>query len=259
MLFRSGKMTVRRSFELSLNTGISLAVTKAYGADPKKFVAGLKRFHLHETTGVMIPGEAIPTLRSPGEKGWSGVSMPWMSIGYEVALTPLQTLTFYNAVANNGKMMQPQFVDHISRNGKVIEKFAPKVIDPKICSEATLDIVHGLLQGVVDSGTATNLRAAHFAIAGKTGTAEKPGADGKYDPNVLFSSFAAIFPARAPRYVIVLALDEPQRTSENANLATGGAVAAPAVGRVVARITPFLSTPNANPPTERRSGGDRKP
>lgn len=103
-------------------------------------------------------------MRNPGEKGWSGVSLPWMSIGYEVALTPLQVLTFYNAVANNGRLMQPQFVDHVSRNGKTTERFEPKELNPAICSKATLDVVHGFLQGVVDSGTATNLRSAHFAM-----------------------------------------------------------------------------------------------
>ncbi|MBL7940145.1 MAG: transpeptidase family protein [Flavobacteriales bacterium] len=215
-----GKMTVRRSFELSLNTGISLAVTKAYGNDPKKFVDGLKRFHLHETTGVMIPGEAIPTLRSPGEKGWSGVSMPWMSIGYEVALTPLQTLTFYNAVANNGRMMQPQFVDHISRNGKVIEEFAPKVIDPKICSDATLDIVHGLLQGVVDSGTAMNLRAAHFTIAGKTGTA-RIARNGNYNDVLYQASFVGYFPANAPKYSCIVVVNGPTMSGIYGNVVAG--------------------------------------
>ena len=214
------KMTVRRSFELSLNTGISLAVTKAYGKEPKKFVDGLKRFHLHETTGVMIPGEAIPTLRSPGEKGWSGVSMPWMSIGYEVALTPLQTLTFYNAVANNGKMMQPQFVDHISRNGRTIEKFAPKVIDPKICSDATLEIVHGLLQGVVDSGTATNLRTAHFAIAGKTGTA-RIARNGNYNDVLYQASFVGYFPANAPKYSCIVVVNGPTMSGVYGNVVAG--------------------------------------
>lgn len=215
-----GKMTVRRSFELSLNTGISLAVTKAYAKDPKKFVDGLKRSHLHETTGVMIPGEAIPTLRSPGEKGWSGVSLPWMSIGYEVAVTPLQTLTFYNAVANNGTMMQPQFVDHISRNGRTIEKFAPKVIDPKICSDATLEIVHGLLQGVVDSGTATNLKAAHFTIAGKTGTA-RIARNGNYNDVLYQASFVGYFPANAPKYSCIVVVNGPTMSGIYGNVVAG--------------------------------------
>ena len=127
---------------------------------------------LDRPTGVLLPGEPSPTLRSPGDKGWSGVSLPWMSIGYEVSLTPLQTLTFYNAVANNGRMMKPRFVSHITHNGKVTSKFEPQVVIEKIASDRTLDIVQGMLQGVVDSGTATNLRAAHFAIAGKTGTAQ---------------------------------------------------------------------------------------
>lgn len=214
------KMTVRRSFELSLNTGISLAVHKAFQKEPMKFVEGLKRFHLHEPTGVMIPGEAVPTLRSPGEKGWSGVSMPWMSIGYEVAITPLQTLTFYNAVANDGKMMQPQFVDRISRNGKTIHTFTPKVLDPKICSDATLEIVHGMLQAVVDSGTATNLKAAHFKIAGKTGTA-RIAKNGNYNEVQYQASFVGYFPANAPKYSCIVVVNGPTMSGIYGNVVAG--------------------------------------
>ncbi len=214
------KMTVRRSFELSLNTGISLAVHKAFQKEPKKFVEGLKRFHLHEPTGVMIPGEAVPTLRSPGEKGWSGVSMPWMSIGYEVAITPLQTLTFYNAVANDGKMMQPQFVDRISRNGKTIHTFEPKVLDAKICSDATLEIVHGMLQAVVDSGTATNLKAAHFKIAGKTGTA-RIAKNGNYNEVQYQASFVGYFPADAPKYSCIVVVNGPTMSGIYGNVVAG--------------------------------------
>ncbi len=217
-----GKMTVRRSFELSLNTGISLAVTKAYGKDPKKFVEGLKRFHLNEATGVMIPGEAVPTLRGPGEKGWSGVSLPWMSIGYEVALTPLQTLTFYNAVANNGRMMQPQFVTQVSRNGRVAEEFEPRVLNERICGDRTLATVRGLLQGVVDSGTATNLKAAHFAIAGKTGTAQILR-NGSYKQNGVSyqASFVGYFPADAPKYSCIVVVNGPTMSGIYGNVVAG--------------------------------------
>jgi cell division protein FtsI (penicillin-binding protein 3) len=216
-----GRITVQRAFELSSNTGISLVVHKAYQNDPKRFVEGLKRLGLHAPTGVMIPGEPVPTLRSPGEKGWSKVSLPWMSIGYEVALTPLQTLSFYNAVANDGRLMQPQFVDRISRNGKVVERMEPKVLDPAICSKATLDIVHGMLQGVVDSGTAVNLKAAHFKIAGKTGTA-RIAKNGSYVHEVQYqASFVGYFPADAPKYSCIVVVNGPTMSGYYGNVVAG--------------------------------------
>ncbi|WKZ65181.1 MAG: penicillin-binding protein [Flavobacteriales bacterium] len=216
------KVTVRRAFELSLNTGVSLAVHKAYGKEPKRFIEGLRRMRLHEPTGVMIPGEAVPTLRGPGEKGWSGISLPWMSIGYEVALTPLQMLTFYNAVANNGRMMQPQLVTRVSRNGRTVEEFEPRVLNERICSDRTLATVRELLQGVVDSGTATNLRSAHFAIAGKTGTAQV-ARNGSYKQHGLSyqASFAGYFPADAPKYSCIVVVNGPTMSGYYGNIVAG--------------------------------------
>lgn len=216
------KVTVQRAFELSLNTGISLAVTQAYGKEPKRFVEGLKRMHLHEATGVMIPGEALPTLRGPGEKGWSGVSLPWMSIGYEVALTPLQQLTFYNAVANNGRMVQPQLVTQVSRNGRTVEEFKTRVLNERICSDQTLAVVRQLLQGVVDSGTAKNLRNAHFPIAGKTGTAQI-SRNGSYKQHGVSyqASFAGYFPADAPKYSCIVVVNGPTTSGYYGNVVAG--------------------------------------
>lgn len=218
-----GRITVQRAFEVSSNTGISVAVNRAYEKQPRKFIEGLKRMGIGEPTGVMIPGEGRPVLRGPGEKGWSGVSLPWMSIGYEVAMTPLQTLTFYNAVANNGRMMQPQFVSHTSRNGQVIELMPPKVLNERICSERTLEIVHGMLRGVVDSGTAVNLRAAHFTIAGKTGTAQiaKGGAGYKGAGVTYKASFVGYFPADAPKYSCIVVVNGPTMSGFYGNVVAG--------------------------------------
>lgn len=217
-----GRITIQRAFELSSNTGISLAVTKAYGKDPKRFIAGLRRMGLHQPTGVMIPGEPVPTLRGPGEKGWSGVSLPWMSIGYESQLTPLQTLAFYNAVANDGRLVQPHFVNKVSRNGRTLEEFKPKVMNDRIASKATLDIVRGMLQGVVDSGTATNLRAAHFAIAGKTGTAQI-ARNGSYKQHGVSyqASFVGYFPADAPKYSCIVVVNGPTMSGYYGNVVAG--------------------------------------
>lgn len=217
-----GRITVQRALEVSANTGISLAVYKAYQKDPKRFVEGLKRMGLHQPTGVMVPGEPVPTLRGPGEKGWSGVSLPWMTIGYEVALTPLQVLTFYNAVANKGRMLQPQFVSRITRNGRTVEEFAPKVMNERIASEATLAAVHDMLVGVVDSGTATNLKAAHFKIAGKTGTAQIARNGSYKEHGVSYqASFVGYFPADAPKYSCIVVVNGPTTSGYYGNVVAG--------------------------------------
>ncbi|MBK8228868.1 MAG: transpeptidase family protein [Flavobacteriales bacterium] len=220
--YKDRKVTVRRAFEASLNTGCSQAVMKAFQKDPKRFVEGLKRMRLHELTGVMIPGEAVPTLRSPGEKFWSCTSLPWMSIGYEVAVTPLQMLTFYNAVANNGRMMQPQLVTQVSRDGRTIEEFEPSVLQERICSDKTLKIVHELLQGVVDSGTARNLHDAELRIAGKTGTAQILR-NGSYQQNgkSYQASFAGYFPADKPLYSCIVVVNGPTMSGYYANVVAG--------------------------------------
>ncbi|MFN6177696.1 MAG: penicillin-binding protein [Flavobacteriales bacterium] len=217
-----GRITVQRALEVSANTGISVAVHRAYQKDPKRFVEGLKRMGLHQPTGVLVPGEPVPTLRGPGEKGWSGVSLPWMSIGYEVALTPLQVLTFYNAVANKGRMMQPQFVERITRNGRTVEEFKPVVMNERIASESTIATVHDMLVGVVDSGTATNLKAAHFAIAGKTGTAQI-ARNGSYRENGVSyqASFVGYFPADAPKYSCIVVVNGPTTSGYYGNVVAG--------------------------------------
>lgn len=217
-----GRITVQRAFEVSSNTGISQAVYKAYQKEPRKFIEGLRRMGFGETLGVMIPGEAEPILYGPGERGWSGVSLPWMSIGYETTITPLQTLAFYNAVANGGRLMQPQFVRAISRNGKIIEELEPRVLKERICSRETLEIVHGMLQGVVDSGTATNLREAHFNIAGKTGTAQV-ARNGSYKQHGISyqASFVGYFPSDAPKYSCIVVVNGPSNNVYYGNWVAG--------------------------------------
>lgn len=215
-------VTVRRAFEASLNTGCSQAVLKAYKKDPKRFVDGLRRMRLHELTGVRVPGEGVPVLRSPGEELWSCTSLPWMSIGYEVALTPLQMLTFYNAVANGGRMMQPQLVTHVSRDGETIEEFQPTVLNERICSDRTLATVRELLQGVVDSGTAENLHGTDLRIAGKTGTAQI-ARNGSYKEHgkSYQASFAGYFPAEKPLYSCIVVVNGPTMSGYYANVVAG--------------------------------------
>jgi len=217
-----GRITVRRAFEVSSNTGISQVVHKAYRKEPARFVEGLKRLGLHETLGVPVPGEAVPVLRGPGEPGWSGLSLPWMSVGYETALTPLQILAFYNAVANDGRLMRPRFVTRITRNGKTIEQVPPVTINERICSKKTLEAARTMLRGVVDSGTAVNLRAAHFAIAGKTGTAQI-ARNGSYKQHGVSyqASFVGYFPADAPKYSCIVVVNGPTMSGYYGNVVAG--------------------------------------
>jgi cell division protein FtsI (penicillin-binding protein 3) len=219
-----GRISLRRALEVSSNTGISQAIDNAYKSDPKRFVEGLRGLGFGSTLGIRIPGEGMPVLRGPEDKKlWSGTSLPWMSIGYEVSLTPLRILTFYNAIANEGRMVQPQFVRSVSRNGKVIERFPPVTLNERICSKATLDKLRGVLEGVVDSGTAVNLRSAHFRIAGKTGTAQIASDKAGYKVNGVSyqASFVGYFPAGAPKYTCIVVVSSPSMRGVYGNVVAG--------------------------------------
>jgi cell division protein FtsI (penicillin-binding protein 3) len=217
-----GRITLRRAFEVSSNTGISVALDRAYGKEPQRFVDGLRRMGLHRKLGVPVPGEPEPVLRGPDAKEWSGISLPWMSIGYETMFTPLQILAFYNAVANDGKYMRPRFVERISRNGRTLKTFEPEVINGRICSPRTLGIVRELLQGVVDSGTATNLRGLHLTIAGKTGTAQV-ARNGSYKQHGVSyqASFVGYFPADKPLYSCIVVVNGPTTSGYYGNVVAG--------------------------------------
>ena len=141
------------------------------------FVDRLRDMDLHQELGLPIKGEGQPVIRYPGDKGWSGISLAWMSHGYEVALTPLQTLTFYNAIANGGEMVKPRLIKEVREWNKTIYQFDKEVINPSICSEETVAKVQNLLKDVVEkeSGTGHRLYSSNFSMAGKTGTAQVIG------------------------------------------------------------------------------------
>lgn len=217
-----GKITVQRAFELSSNVGISQVITKAYSEDPQKLVNRLKMMGLGSLVNVEIPGEAKPKIKNVEDKDWSGVTMPWMSIGYEVLQTPLQTLTFYNAVANNGKMMKPQFVKEIKENGVSYKKFDPIVLNPSIASSSTIKKAQFLLEGVVSrEGTAKNLDNHELKIAGKTGTAQIAMGIGGYKQKKYLASFAGYFPAENPEYSCIVVVYAPSTGSIYGNVVAG--------------------------------------
>ena len=202
-----GRISLAKAFELSSNTGIARLVYENYKNQPDKFVDRLYRMNLNNQLGLKIQGEGKPHIPKPGDSDWSGVTLAWMSYGYQISLTPLQLLTFYNAVANNGVMVKPRFVEEIRSQGKVIETSDVVVLNPAICSRETLAKVKKVMTQVVERGTATNIHTNAYAIAGKTGTCQMNyWKQGKPDYQ---SSFAGFFPADNPRYSIIVVVNNP--------------------------------------------------
>ncbi len=205
-----GLITIRQAFEHSSNVGISKVMQRAYKNDPSKFVAHLYAMDLNKPLGLKIAGEAHPVIYSPKDKKyWYLTSLPWMSVGYGLELTPLQLLTFYNAVANNGVEVKPRFVTAISDGGRIVKKFGVQVRNPQIASLSIIRKVQSLLVGVVQRGTAQSLKNNHFQIAGKTGTA-KISIGGKYIPGAYNATFVGYFPANDPQYSCIVVINRPK-------------------------------------------------
>jgi cell division protein FtsI (penicillin-binding protein 3) len=204
-----GEITIQQAFEKSSNV-FSQIINDAYKSEPTAYINRLKSFGLGDSIGIKIKGEPKPTLYEPGMRQWSGLSLPWMAIGYEVQQTPLQTLTFYNAVANNGKLMRPQFVKEVRRGNDVVETFEPEVVIKKICSDNTLNDVRTCLKGVVKRGTGQALQSAYFDIAGKTGTARILDNQNTMDSDKKYqASFTGYFPADNPIYSCIVVVSAP--------------------------------------------------
>lgn len=206
-------MTLRDVFQESSNVGISKLIQEEYGSDPSRFVERLYSFKLQDKLGLDIHGEQSPKIKDPSNKDqWSGVTLPWMSIGYEVALTPMQVLAFYNAVANGGDLLRPTFVEKVCNHQNVEEEFPAKVIKRAICSGATLKKLQALLEGVVTEGTAKRgFKGTPYTVAGKTGTVQmnywnrKKGEKTQYG-----ASFAGYFPADDPTYTCIVVITNPK-------------------------------------------------
>jgi cell division protein FtsI (penicillin-binding protein 3) len=219
-----GKLTVKEVFEKSSNVGTSKLIYEHYKDNPKEFVNRLYAMKLNQKLDLQIKGEGAPLIRYPGDKLWSGLSLPMMSHGYEVQLTPLQILTFYNAVANNGRMMRPRFVTEILHNGSVVKSFGTDVIVNSIASRSTIKKAKKMMEGVVEKGTAINLKNANYKIAGKTGTAQiardkygyRTGARMSYQ-----ASFVGYFPAENPLYSCIVVVNAPSNGVYYGNIVAG--------------------------------------
>lgn len=224
-----GTITIREAFEKSSNVAISKLVDLHFGSSPSKFMAYVEKAGLAKPFGLQLSGEGKPFFKKPGTKDWYGTSLPWISIGYECSLNPIHTLAFYNAVANNGVMIKPQFVKAVGRGNTVLETYQTEFIRDRIASEKTVKQLQELLEGVVLRGTAKNILNDNYKIAGKTGTAQKVVA-GKYT-ETYYTSFAGYFPADRPKYSMIVVIDSP-----NGLAAYGGDVSAPVFKEIADRI-----------------------
>lgn len=243
-----GRISIQNAFEVSSNV-IARVIYNAYKNEPERFIKRLRSFGLGDPLGIELPGEPVPTLYAPGSKMWSGISLAWMSIGYEVQQTPLQTLAFYNAIANNGKLVKPQFVSEIRRNNRVIKRYEPEVLIPQICSNSTLKTVKKCLEGVVERGTGVNLKSAFFSIAGKTGTARILNSDLRYGnrgEEKYQASFVGYFPANEPIYSCIVVISAPTKDIYGASVS--GTVFSAIANKVYASTLKYHKAINENSP-----------
>ena len=209
-----GTINVARALEVSSNIGVSYLIDKYYGHNPKKYVEGLYRIGIHEDLKLPLVGYHTPMIRMPDTKTtdrskyWSKTTLPWMSIGYETQIAPINTVAFYNAIANNGKLMQPRFVKQLMKNGEVIREFEPVVLKERIAKPQTIKTMQTILEHVVSQGLGKKAGSKSFKVAGKTGTAQVADQFGSYHSGVTryWLSFAGFFPADNPRYTCIVCL-----------------------------------------------------
>jgi cell division protein FtsI (penicillin-binding protein 3) len=207
-------INVARALEVSSNIGVSYVIDKFYGSNPKKYVEGLYRVGIHEDLKIPLVGYHTPMIRMPDTKttdrakDWSKTTLPWMSIGYETQIAPINTVTFYNAIANNGKMMQPRFVKQIVKNGEVLREFEPVVLKERIAKPQAIKTMQTILEHVVSQGLGRRAGSKSFKVAGKTGTAQVADQYGGYHSGTTryWLSFAGYFPADDPRYTCIVCL-----------------------------------------------------
>lgn len=237
----SPTMTVQRIFETSSNVGVSKIITKYYSKNPQKFADKLNAFHLNSKLGLSIPGEGVPYIPQTKTKNWSGVTLPQLSYGYESLITPLQTLTLYNAVANNGKMVKPRFEKFIKRNGITLKTFTTEVLIKQIVKKETINKAKKMLEGVVNNGSGKTLNITAFKVGGKTGTAQiaKTGIKKVKGKSVYGdagnrnyqASFVGFFPADNPLYTCIVVINSPSN-----GVYYGAAVAGPVFKEIAEKV-----------------------
>lgn len=227
------ELTVREIFETSSNVGTTKMIWNYYTKDPQKFVDKLLSFNLGKPLGLGISGEGQPLIKGVKHKQWWGPTLAQMAYGYEVLVTPLQTLTLYNAIANNGKMVKPRFVREIRNKGNIIKRFEPEVINEQIVKPATVKKARALMEGVVERGTGKGLNISAFKVAGKTGTAQMlvGKSYGGENNHVYQSSFVGYFPADNPLYTCIIVINSPSK-----GVYYGGLVSGPVFKEIAEKV-----------------------
>lgn len=227
-----GRINVTRILEVSSNVGTSSIIDQFYHDNPQKFVDGLKRMSIDQPLHLQIAGEGKPNIRGPKERYFAKTTLPWMSIGYETQVPPMNILTFYNAIANDGVMVRPKFVKAAVKDGEVVKEFPTEVINPKICSDNTLKQIREILYKVVHQGLAGPAGSKQFAVSGKTGTAQiSQGAAGyKTGRTNYLVSFCGYFPSEAPKYSCIVSIQKPGLP------ASGGLMAGSVFGKIAERV-----------------------
>jgi cell division protein FtsI (penicillin-binding protein 3) len=245
-----GKISAARAFEVSSNVGIVKIIQKHYDSNPQKFINKLEKYGFTKPIGFSIKGEGKPYIPQPKDKEWSKVSLEWMAWGYGISVTPMQTLMFYNAVANQGVMVKPRFVKELRRQDKSEKIFKTEVINSKIASEETLNKIRKVMEDVVVRGTAKNIYSSNFSMAGKTGTAKKwipkhkdekgKTIYGYYSSKEYVASFAGFFPVDNPKYSCIVVIHNPKKEKGY----YGATVAAPVFKKIAQKI--YTTTPIDN-------------
>jgi len=239
-----GVIPASKVFEVSSNVGMVKIINDNYSENPKKFIDRLYNMGLDKPLGLPIKGEGIPKIPYPTDTDWDGLDLPWLAYGYGISLTPLQTLTFYNAIANEGEVVKPRFLEKISNFGNAPTKvFSKQVINPSLCSKSTLDKVKSMMFNVVDKpwGTANNIKDPLLTMAGKTGTCQ---VDYTTDSVQYISTFVGYFPVEEPKYSCIVVIHRPNKAKGY----YGSTVAAPVFKTIAKKIfnnIPYTVTLNA--------------
>lgn len=225
-----GKLTVKQVFEKSSNIGTAKIITGHYANNPKKYVDRVYSFGVNKPLGIEIEGEGRPYFKYPGDADWWGTTLAGMSYGYETKMTPLQILTFYNSVANSGKMVKPRLVKEIRDNGILVKRFEPQVLNPMIASRETIGKAKAMLEGVCEHGTGTTIQGKYFKVAGKTGTARVATSSSGYSAGMYLASFTGYFPADNPEYSLIVTFNNPRGAYY------GGSVAGPVFKEISEKV-----------------------
>ena len=222
-----GRISAEQAIWYSSNIGVAKIILKGYEKNPTKYVEGLYKLGLTIPLNLEIPGAGRAKIRMPNDTTlyWSKTTLPWMSFGYETQIPPIYTLTFFNAIANGGKMVRPMFTKEIMHNGKTVQSFSTEVLKPSICSDNTLAIIKDMLLGVVEKGTGKAVHSDIIRIAGKTGTAQI-ASGGVYRTSGHQVAFCGYFPADEPKYSCIVVIRRPRIGYPSGGTMSGGVVKA---------------------------------